>query len=437
MKQFVRNLPLGSQIALLISTLVSVSLLILTFVTIQLERNYYRQELENQAGILLETLPFTIRDQLYFVELDELLDVAGKVGENPNINKFVIYDPRGIILADSDVKAPVFSQDVDPFGEILTNLDYEDSYIVWEEDQFISGRPIFIGNQRLGAVSVSMSTVALDEKIRVLITQSIVLSIIIMLIGLGLSFVLGRQITNPLRILTKVAREMADGNTSIRVDVHASGEIGQLGEAFNYMTEAIQLRETKLRDLTLSLEHTVEERTEELRLRNAELEQLAISDPLTKISNRRHFFELAEKEYKRAERYQHPLSLVLADVDHFKKINDTYGHMIGDQTLTKLARFLEKNIRNVDVVARYGGEEFIILMPEISCEDARITSERLCQSIADTPLIDCNSNIMLTISFGVACWDGKEEVSFETLLSRADQAMYKSKEKGRNSVTVW
>ena len=423
---------------MIISLLVSVSLLILTFVTIQLERSYYHQELEDQAGILLETLPFTIRDQLYFVELDELLDVAGKVGENPNINKFVIYDPMGIILADSNAEEPVFSQDIDPFGEILANLDYEGSYIVWEEDQFISGRPIFIENQRLGAVSVSMSTVTLDEKIRVLVTQSTVLAIIIMLIGLGLSFVLGRQITNPLRILTKVAREMADGNTSIRVDVHnSSGEIGQLGEAFNYMAEAIQLRETKLRDLALSLEHTVEERTEELRLRNDELEQLAISDPLTNINNRRHFFELAEKEYKRAKRYQHPLSLVLADVDHFKNFNDTYGHLIGDQILTNLAGFFEESIRDIDVVARYGGEEFVILMPEIGCQDAKIMAKRLCQSVAENPMINNNSKIMFTISFGVACWDGKEEISFETLLPRADQAMYKSKEKGRNCVTIW
>ncbi len=440
MKRFLRNLPLGSKIALFTSMVVGASLLTLTLITIQLEQSYSKQELQDQAVLLLDTLPYSIRDELYFVAFDELQDVAKQIGESPNIDRFVIYDRNGAILADSTFSKDVAmmpSQDPDPVGEKLVALEDNEAHINWGEHQFTAGRAVYLNTETIGAVSLTMSTSSLDKKISVLILQSMLLSLAILGSGVVLSFVLSKQISNPLRELMEVSSEMANGETNVRVNIAASDEIGKLGMAFNDMTEAIQMRERDLRDLTASLEQKVEERTEELRQRNEELIQMAISDPLTRIYNRRHFFELAEKEFERAKRYQHSLSLVLADVDHFKKVNDTYGHLFGDQVLTNLAQYLEKNIRNIDVVARYGGEEFIILMPEVGCPDAKIMIERLRQGIVETPLIDSNSKVKLTMSLGISCWDGKEEISFETLLSRADQAMYRSKDKGRNCVSVW
>ena len=282
-----------------------------------------------------------------------------------------------------------------------------------------------------------MSTKALDKKINTLIVQSFILTTLIILAGIGSSVILSRQLSQPLRALMRVARDMVDGNTNIRVVVEAEDEIGELGWAFNDMAEAIETRERDLRELAASLEKKVSQRTEELRLRNEELSQIAASDPLTKINNRRRFFELAETEYKRAKRYHHPLSLILVDADHFKEINDTHGHQIGDQVLANLAQFFEKNIRSIDIVARYGGEEFIILMPEIDCPSAVQIAERLRQSIAESPVAEADHKIMLTISLGVACWQSETSLSFDSLLYRADKALYQAKRDGRNRVTVW
>ncbi len=438
MKTFLNNLSLGSKIALLTSMLVSISILALMFLTIAFERKYYRQELEDQASLLLEIVPFTLLDELYFQSLDELRDVASQIERKDlDVLQYIIYDPTGVILADSNAPRSDFSREIDPFGETLVNLAEEEDFASWEKDQFISGLPVYLESQVIGAVSVRMSTNALDSKISFLVIQSVFLSTIIILFGIGLSFVLSRQITNPLRALTKVSQEMEGGKTSLRVAIESTDEVGRLSTAFNHMAEAIQARETDLRELTASLEKKVAKRTKELRQRNQELTVMAISDPLTKIYNRRHFFALAEKEYLRAQRYQHPLSLVLIDVDYFKEINDTYGHQIGDEMLVNVADFFQKNIRSADIVGRYGGEEFIILMPEISCQYASLIAERLRKCIAETPQVKTNHEIMLTISLGVSCWDSKEDLSFDSLLHRADQALYRSKNDGRNRVTVW
>ena len=442
MKRF-WNLKLRDKISLFTSMMVGVSLLILTTITIMQERRSSKEELEGQALILLETLPYTMRDELYFLEVDELRDVATKIGQSENIERFVIYDQNGSVLADSGLgqndDMVTLPKEPDPFGQAIVALSPDERPLeewIPENQQFTVGSPVYLNNQLIGAASITISTKPLDEKINSLFFQSMALALAIITLGILLSIVLSKRISNPIRELMKVSREMANGDTSIRVAIKSTDEVGELGLAFNEMTEAIQTRQRALRNLTASLEEKVEERTEELRQRNAELTQMAVSDPLTKINNRRYFFDLAGKEYERAQRYQHPLSLILADADHFKNANDTYGHLVGDQILTNLARFLVSNVRSVDVVARYGGEEFVILMPEIDETAASQTAERLRKVIETLSMVD-GQDIHITVSFGVACWDGKKDMSFETLLYRADQALYLAKEQGRNRVATW
>lgn len=459
MERLLKNLTLRSKIALFTSIMVGLSLLTLTVITILQERTYSEQELEDQARLLLGTLPYSIRDELYFVELDELRDVAEKIGESKGVDRFVIYDRDGVALADSDLIGDLEAGELlgmpgepDQYGLMLVALSSEESLGQWDQEnqQYISGRPVYLNDENIGAVAVTLSTKALDEKINTLIRQSLLLTLVVILAGMLLSIALSKQLSNPLRKLMEVSREMASGENNIRIEVNSTDEIGQLGLAFNEMTEAIQTRERSLQDLAASLEQKVEERTEELRLRseelhqrseelrerNEELLQMAISDPLTKIYNRRFFFELAEKEFERSKRYNHQLSLILVDVDRFKKSNDTYGHLVGDEILKNLARFLVSNVRGNDVVARYGGEEFVILMPEIGAKEAAMTAERLREEIAKNTMV-VGRFIQVTVSFGVAGWEEQENTDLESLLYRADQALYRSKGLGRNRVTIW
>jgi diguanylate cyclase (GGDEF)-like protein len=167
-------------------------------------------------------------------------------------------------------------------------------------------------------------------------------------------------------------------------------------------------------------------------------EQLSITDPLTNIYNRRIFDEIALKEWERAKRSHSVITVVLFDIDHFKRVNDTHGHLIGDQVLINLADLCLSNMRSMDVFARYGGEEFVILMPDADAQSAYQTIERLRAIVETTPLANPeNLNIFITISAGIVTWDGKESLDIKTLLARADEALYISKQTGRNKVTIW
>ncbi len=168
----------------------------------------------------------------------------------------------------------------------------------------------------------------------------------------------------------------------------------------------------------------------------SEVQELAITDSLTKVNNRRRFFDLAEQEFERSRRYNRPLSLIMLDIDHFKRVNDTYGHAAGDTVLERLAQLCQKSLREVDVFARYGGEEFVILLPETTSQEALLTAERIRQLVARTPIEIASDSLTITISFGIVELD-KSCKNVEELLDRSDQAMYASKRNGRNRVSIW
>jgi diguanylate cyclase (GGDEF)-like protein len=169
-----------------------------------------------------------------------------------------------------------------------------------------------------------------------------------------------------------------------------------------------------------------------------EVQRLAITDGLTCTYNRRHFFELAERELERARRYGHAVSAIMLDIDHFKQVNDTYGHAIGDQVLRTVVKRCCENTRSVDILGRYGGEEFAIILPTTDLPTAHTVAERLRRCIADTPIPTEQGDLTITISLGVAssvqCDGHDEDVAF--LLNRADAAMYAAKQAGRNRVAV-
>lgn len=161
--------------------------------------------------------------------------------------------------------------------------------------------------------------------------------------------------------------------------------------------------------------------------------RLAITDPLTNLYNRRHFFDKASEETIRSERYNRPLSIIMIDADHFKDINDKYGHQAGDHVLTVIAERLVNNLRPSDVPARFGGEEFCLLMPETDIEHALQVAERLRKSISDTPIEYNNNQITLTCSFGVT-EKNEDDTDISNLISRADNALYNAKSDGRNTI---
>jgi diguanylate cyclase (GGDEF)-like protein/PAS domain S-box-containing protein len=163
---------------------------------------------------------------------------------------------------------------------------------------------------------------------------------------------------------------------------------------------------------------------------------LSVHDPLTGLYNRRVLEERITEEINRAERYKHSLSIFMVDLDHFKLVNDTYGHNIGDIALCHLAKLLEISIRKTDYVARYGGEEFIVVLPETPLLEAKELAERLCEHIREYNIpITAHNTIHITASIGVACFP-KHHHSWKGVIEAADSAMYAAKQAGRNQVKI-
>lgn len=160
----------------------------------------------------------------------------------------------------------------------------------------------------------------------------------------------------------------------------------------------------------------------------------AITDQLTGVSNRRGFLQAADLLLARARRHQYPLTLVLADIDFFKRVNDRYGHSVGDRALSHFSRVLRESVRAEDCVGRIGGEEFAIVMGESSVEDAVRMVARVRRALAERPLVDNGQEVAVTASFGIAAFAKGD--TREALLIRADQALYQAKESGRDSVIV-
>ncbi len=170
---------------------------------------------------------------------------------------------------------------------------------------------------------------------------------------------------------------------------------------------------------------------------NAQLYELATKDGLTKLYIHRHFYFLLESEIKRVQRYHHVLSLLMMDIDNFKRVNDTYGHLIGDVVLKEIASTIQKTIRHVDIPARYGGEEFTIILPETAALNAVIIAERLRQKISEIEVkVDENTIIRPTVSIGIAEYPNAAD-EIKELIDCADKALYVSKENGKNCIHLY
>ena len=192
----------------------------------------------------------------------------------------------------------------------------------------------------------------------------------------------------------------------------------------------------RFEELLLRLQRVAKER-QNVKERNQmvkKLQKLAITDGLTKLYNSRYFYRQLDLEVDRQNRYGHTLSLLLIDIDHFKKYNDTYGHLEGDKVLIRLGQIIKSCLRRMDTAHRYGGEEFTVILPETSCQDAVVVAERIRESIEVESFSPVKGKkAMIAVSIGVTEYQPDEKIP--TFVQRADQALYMSKNQGRNKTS--
>jgi two-component system cell cycle response regulator len=221
-------------------------------------------------------------------------------------------------------------------------------------------------------------------------------------------------------------------------------EVGELTEAvfpvfeikIDSETRYIEMIETARKEL-IHLSSDFLSRLIEQNKRIEILNERATHDGLTKLTNYQRFQEVLDEEMYRSKRYKFPLTLLMVDLDHFKKVNDTMGHLAGDYVLRETAELLKKSLRKSDVAARYGGEEFAVLLPETPQEGALILAERLREKLASMQFNYGEHAIFVTMSIGIAAHSPKTDSSNADLIKKADTALYRAKEEGRNRCCLY
>jgi diguanylate cyclase (GGDEF)-like protein len=247
--------------------------------------------------------------------------------------------------------------------------------------------------------------------------------------------VLQLRIISPLEQVLHTLERVGEGDyaTELSHPQSSVNEVQRISLATNRMQQEIHQRQQDLIEYQNTLEQRIAERTQELIQAKQQAELLARTDPLTGLNNRRAFFELGERALLQAIRYQRPLSLLLLDIDHFKQINDQWGHPTGDLALQQVSRVILDSLRQVDIPARLGGEEFAVLLPETGHHEALKLAERMRGNIEEKAFSVADDRHSITASFGL-CTHQEGLISLEKLLQVADLALYQAKAGGRNQV---
>lgn len=267
--------------------------------------------------------------------------------------------------------------------------------------------------------------------------NTILLCAVALIVAMIIGILTAQKITQPILYLNASAKAIAAGNLDHTVNVQGINELEVLSQSFNQMAAQLQQSFTALENANYELEQRVEERTSELEKANQELQRISRVDELTQIANRRCFDEYLSQQWNRLKSEQQPLSLILGDIDYFKKYNDFYGHQHGDWCLQQIASSLQQVVKSpADLVARYGGEEFAVILPLKDTEAALIVAQAIRQEIHQAKLPHACSEIndFITMSLGIASVVPTSAVSPEHLIAAADKALYQAKQHSSRSM---
>lgn len=344
-----------------------------------------------------------------------------------------IYTPDGRALASAGVLTvalPAFT------GEEWVGLGSHLVVVTPIRQSAVGGADLFADDSdarfrtRVAAISgYAVAELTLDGLARQkqdLLVWALGTTCVVLVLGGLLSSWIASGVTGPVRQIGQVVARIGEGDLNARAYVRTPAELAALASGINGMAARVAVGQEQLKA-------QVELATQELRRQKEAAEQAARIDPLTGLTSRRAFTEMADTEIQRALRYRLPLSLLMIDLDHFKSINDTHGHINGDAVLASFAHTVAQQVREVDVVGRLGGEEFVVLLPNVGATEAAQVAERMRQAVAQSELLVNGQRLVYTASFGVAEFNPRE-LSLSSLLSRADEALYKAKRQGRNRV---
>jgi diguanylate cyclase (GGDEF)-like protein len=366
-----------------------------------------------------------------------------------------------VFVLDSDrsqeqaLPGRIYTEEVPNLKKGFTILTADEKIACDEWGCFLSGYAPLKNGKGNYLLGIDMRADEVHQKFRDIRIAGIISLIFSIFLAYLFSWMLASRITRPIRLLVKRTNEIADGQFFGQVAINSRDEIGDLAKSFNIMSrclnennECTQQAMKDLEETKDSLENRVSERTarladlneqlrqeiEERKRAEATLEKAAATDYLTGLHNRRAMIALLEQEVKRIHRSGTDSSILLIDLDHFKDVNDNFGHETGDKVLINVAHMLRDILRDQDAVARWGGEELLILLPGTSISGAVAVAEKIRMRFVDHPFTIDDQQIRITASIGVCPMT--RGMSTDECFRRADTALYQAKSKGRNQTVA-
>ena len=378
---------------------------------IWLEWRHERERFEHAMHILTEASQRTLSNALWDIEEQAVRQQLQWMAELPEVAHVQVHiTATGQVLEAGDA-APSATPDV--------------RRAIMPPD----GQNIALGELRLWQDRAHYRSVILNSTARVLLGYVLFTSVICWMVA----WVMRRELGRPLAQIAKFARSLQPNELSNRLQLQRPAR--PQTDEIDLVIEGFQRLQDDLRRYIEHLDQLVADRTEKLEALVEEVKRLSLQDALTGSINRRGMEERMPQEIERSQRYQRPLSVLFADIDHFKSINDQHGHGAGDMVLRDIAGRLQDHLRSqIDWMARYGGEEFLIVMPETSVAEAAELAERLAQQVRAQPVLIQGQPLRVTASFGVAQYHPGERL--QDFLERADQMLYQAKAQGRDRVCV-
>lgn len=354
---------------------------------------------------------------------------------------YIVINSEGEILFHPDLEtwltephkiAEIGIKGFDPKADETKGI----KFYTLSDDQAYLANYVYDASYDFGLLSLQPKS-EIDEQVASLLLVSKVMLATALIAILLISFWLYRKLVLPMGRFVQHTIEISEGDMEAPdIDVgNRQDEIGILAKHFNIMHHTIKRQIAELNAHREMLEQEVQERTKELEEANKKLDLISRTDELTGLPNRRDMLRTIDNEIQRVTRSKKPFCFIFIDIDHFKNVNDTYGHACGDEVLKHVSATIRNLLRKYDVLARYGGEEFLTLLPETDLEGAKIVAERFRKTIEDTTVIFGKLSIKVTITLGVARYD--HALGADKSIQMADRALYEGKETGRNKVIVW
>ena len=360
-----------------------------------------------------------------------------------NVLFVVFYDTefRSIAFSNRDpdfTAAAVSLPDVRPSA--LTQVHLGTSPVLGDYVEVLS--PILAspasggGHRLLGYVAVGVSQTPEQAQLSRINILAGLIAAMVSLVSLPLIFVIIHRIFKPIRQLVDATNKIASGSYDTQVAVDRGDAIGKLARSFNEMVKTVKRQQDDLESANRRLDRDLERALADLRDKNAQLEELAATDPLTGLYNRRHFGRVLDQLFSEAARYGDDLACVMVDLDGYKPLNDAYGHAVGDQLLVVAGRVIHANMRRMDVAARYGGDEFVLLLPRAAAADAAAVADRIREEyrLASAAVLQREQGV--TMSVGIVTMLAARPSRPEQLVGLADAALYRAKEAGRDRSVV-